>query len=523
MAEKNFEKKSLIQRAEEELKKMRDFDSVMESKDRESLIHDLKVHQIELEMQNDELRRAQKELEKTKNVYANLYNLAPVGYVTLDSNGIILKSNQTFSEMTGVDISEINGTGFINFLDDESRKVFLGRYKAFFKNPESKSIDAFLRNNTGSPIAVRINGKRDNLSRLQKNENEKERLLLLISDICEQKRAEEALQESENRYRTLFESAADAIMIHDYEGRILQVNRSASERLGYSIEEFKNLTLRDIDTQLYKDKIEERAKELKATKSLIFESEHISKSGTVYPVEISCKEIEYRGKTAILSMSRDIRERKEAEKKIQSLLNDKEILLKEVHHRIKNNMNTIAGLLYIQAETMSDACGAAAIQDARNRVFLMMNLYDKLYRSTDFRNVSTAEYLYSLIGEISMTYSNDNRIKIEKEIEDFVIDSKLLFPAGMIINELISNAFKYAFPEEQKGTVKVYFTRPEKGLVSLIVSDDGTGISENIDLGNSSGFGLTLVNMLVTQLKGSADIIRKNGTTFRISFPVQGE
>ena len=108
------------------------------------------------------------------------------------------------------------------------------------------------------------------------------------------------------------------------------------------------------------------------------------------------------GKTAILSMSRDITERKESEKKIQALLSEKEILLKEVHHRIKNNMNTIAGLLYIQAETMSDACGAEAIQDARNRVLLMMNLYDKLYRSTDFRNVSAAEYLHALIGEISV-------------------------------------------------------------------------------------------------------------------------
>jgi two-component sensor histidine kinase len=228
MAEEKIVKKSLIQRAEEEVKKIRDYDNIAESKDRDSLIHDLKVHQIELEMQNEELRRAQKELEKTKNVYANLYNLAPVGY-------------------------------------------------------------------------------------------------------------------------------------------------------------------------------------------------------------------------------------------------------------------------------------------------------DKLYRSTDFRNVSAAEYLHALIGEISVAYSDGGRIMIEKEIEDFVIDSKLLFPAGMIINELISNAFKYAFPQESSGTVKVFFKRPDKNLVSLIVSDDGIGISDDIGLGNSTGFGLTLVNMLVSQLKGSADIIRGRGTTFRITFPVGEE
>jgi two-component sensor histidine kinase len=169
---------------------------------------------------------------------------------------------------------------------------------------------------------------------------------------------------------------------------------------------------------------------------------------------------------------------------------------------------------------MSDSCGAAAIQDARNRVLLMMNLYDKLYRSTDFRNVSSAEYLDALIGEISITYSGGNRIKIQKEVEDFQIDTRLLFPAGMIINELISNAFKYAFPPDGKGTVKVFFTRPDENLVSLIVTDDGIGIGGDINLQNTSGFGLTLVNMLVGQLKGNADIIRNRGTTFRITFPL---
>jgi two-component sensor histidine kinase len=96
-------------------------------------------------------------------------------------------------------------------------------------------------------------------------------------------------------------------------------------------------------------------------------------------------------------------------------------------------------------------------------------------------------------------------------------------PAGMIINELISNAFKYAFPQESSGTVKVFFKRPDKNLVSLIVYDDGIGISDDIDLENSTGFGLTLVNMLVSQLKGSVDIIRSKGTTFRITFPIGDE
>lgn len=513
---------SLLKRAEEELKKNPELLNTLSSRDTETLIHDLKVHQIELEMQNQELRRAQKELENTKNIYAGLYNQAPVGYVTLDSNGIVIKSNQTFAEMTGEEVSVIHGRGFIDFLADESRSIFLGRYKAFFKNPEGKSMDLYIKKGN-SASTVRINGKKDNITAAAREDEKEKRdmLLLIISDIREQKKIEDALQESEKRYRTLFESAGDAIMIYDYSGKFLQVNKAACERTGYSKEEFHQLHLTDIGTELYNCKINERMEELREKKCLIYESEHKNKTGRAIPVEISCREIEYKGVEAILSISRDITERREADEKIQGLLADKEILLKEVHHRIKNNMNTIAGLLYIQAETLNDASGAAAIQDARNRVLIMMNLYDRLYRSSDFRSVSTNEYLNALIDEISYSCSDTKKIIIEREFDDFVIDSKLLFPAGMIINELISNAVKYAFPSGRNGVIRVYFTRPVRDLVSLIVSDDGVGLPEGVDLENSTGFGLTLINMLVTQLKGNADIIRSNGTMFRITFPLE--
>ena len=524
MSREKSDIKSLLKKAEDELKKNPELMNTLSGRDTQALIHDLKVHQIELEMQNEELRRTQKELEKTKNIYAGLYNQAPMGYVSLDSNGIIIKSNQTFAEMTGEEVSSIHGKGFVDFLSEESRRIFLGRYNAFFKNPEGKSMDVFIRKG-GTESAARINGKQDTITSAAKEDEKGKRdlLLLIITDICEQKKIEEALQESEKRYRTLFENAGDAIMIHDYQGRILEVNGVACERLVYAKEEFAGLHLTDIDANQFLEKINERLKELMEKKYLVFESDHKSKTGKIIPVEISCREIEYKGEPAVLSISRDITERREADEKIRSLLTDKEILLKEVHHRIKNNMNTIAGLLYIQAETLNDASGAAAIQDARNRVLIMMNLYDRLYRSSDFRNVSTDEYLNALIDEISFSYSDTNGITIEREFDDFVIDSKLLFPAGMIINELISNAVKYAFPSGSGGVIRVYFTRPVRNLVSLIVSDDGVGLPEGLDLENSTGFGLNLVHMLVTQLKGSADIMRSNGTIFRITFPLEVE
>lgn len=215
----------------------------------------------------------------------------------------------------------------------------------------------------------------------------------------------------------------------------------------------------------------------------------------------------------------DITELKDAGDRIKNLLAERELILKEVHHRIKNNMSTIKFLLFLQEDSLKDPAAVSALRDAENRVDSMMVLYDKLYRSENFHEVSVKNYILSLIDEIVFNFPNSQSVVIEKEIDDFDLDVKKLQPLGIIINELLTNMMKYAFTGINNGLISVSATL--KGdTVSLIIQDDGIGIPESIDFENTASFGLKLVGMLTKQFGGSIRIERGEGTKFILEFIV---
>jgi len=207
------------------------------------------------------------------------------------------------------------------------------------------------------------------------------------------------------------------------------------------------------------------------------------------------------------------------EKRIQSLLDEKELILKEVHHRIKNNMNTIKSLLFLQAETLKDPSAVAALQDAEGRVESMMLLYDKLYCSPDVRELSVKDYLPGLVHEIIGNFPNNGIVKIENKIEDFILSAEKLFPLGIIVNELLTNIMKYAFNGRESGVISISASINDSHAV-IVIWDNGVGISESISFENSKGFGLELIRMLVEQLHGRIRIERGDGTRFVLEFDV---
>ena len=151
----------------------------------------------------------------------------------------------------------------------------------------------------------------------------------------------------------------------------------------------------------------------------------------------------------------------------------------------------------------------------------MMGIYDILYRSGEYRSVAAKAYFSDLIEKISSTYITSSRVKIESEIDDLILDSSILFPAGMIVNELLTNALKYAFPGGKSGVINARIMRKDEKHVEICIRDNGTGLPDALEISSSRGFGLTLVKMMIQQLNGSIKINRINGTEFRVNFPVE--
>jgi len=210
-------------------------------------------------------------------------------------------------------------------------------------------------------------------------------------------------------------------------------------------------------------------------------------------------------------------EQKTAEHRIKKLLDEKELLLREVHHRIKNNMTTISGLLILQAETAADPSIKDSLHDASSRVNSMQLLYDKLYRSADVQQMPLAAYLDPLTDAIISNFPVRNRIRITKQFDDIILGVKVLQPLGIIVNELLTNTMKYAFVGRSEGTIFISATLKEN-LVTLTVADDGNGTPESVDFKHTTGFGLVLVHGLTKQLGGKIRMERGEGTRIVLEF-----
>jgi len=215
----------------------------------------------------------------------------------------------------------------------------------------------------------------------------------------------------------------------------------------------------------------------------------------------------------------DVTSFRRAEDEIRGLLAEKELILKEAHHRVKNYMSTLIGLLSLQTSSLKEPSAIEALKEAQNRIHSMVLLYDKLYVSENFKAMSIAGYIPVLIDEIISNFPKSSEVTVEKHIDDFIIDAKKLQIIGIITNELITNIMKYAFTDQQSGKITVSITR-ENNRVTLCIEDNGAGMPESMDSGPSSGFGLRLVHMLAVQLKGNIRIDRRLGTVFTIDFDI---
>jgi PAS domain S-box-containing protein len=215
----------------------------------------------------------------------------------------------------------------------------------------------------------------------------------------------------------------------------------------------------------------------------------------------------------------DVSERKVAELKLQESLQEKEVLLQEIHHRVKNNLQVICSLLDLQSQRLQEPAMQEVFRESYNRIKSMALVHEKLYQYRNFVRINFAEYIESLTNELFYAYEvNSSHITLELDIDEISINIDTAIPCALIINELVSNALKYAFVDSQVGKITIDFHPEESKYFTLVVKDSGQGLPKDFDFNTTQSLGLQLVNVLINQLEGTLEVDSSNGTEFRISF-----
>ncbi len=222
---------------------------------------------------------------------------------------------------------------------------------------------------------------------------------------------------------------------------------------------------------------------------------------------------------AAIEMVEDITERRHAEEQIRSALIEKEILLKEVHHRVKNNLQIVASMLQLQSTYIRDGEAKVLFGESQKRIESMSLIHEKMYRTQDLARIDFREYVDDLVSSLmDLTADRAERIETKVDIEGVALDVGHSIPCGLIINELVSNALRHAFPDGGNGRINVRMRRNDGGRISLEVGDNGIGFPENIDFRNTGSLGMQLVISLVKQLDGLIELDRSEGTSFKVEF-----
>ncbi|MBF0457367.1 MAG: response regulator [Nitrospirae bacterium] len=349
-----------------------------------------------------------------------------------------------------------------------------------------------------------------------------EDVLKRISESLHQKCLQKQLIESEDRYRNLVQKSSEGICNLDMDGKIVFINPAFLKMFEKDEEELSGVKYVDVvnpkDLAQVEDAVECAKRGINV--SLQYEISTYSTNKWVESTITPIRSDTGIAVSSILIISRDVTWRINLEAQLQATISEKETLLHEIHHRVKNNMQVIISLLKLQASYLKDSCNKEMFKDCENRIKAMAMVHERLHRTSDMTSINLKYYVKQIANEMMASYQTENRrITLKITGEDFILGIDTAVPCGLVINELLSNAIKHAFPGDEDGTIKINFRLIRAGEYEVTVKDNGIGISGKIDLGAATTLGLTLVHMLVeTQLKGKFYYEIDNGTEFHFTF-----
>ncbi|MHB8094989.1 MAG: PAS domain S-box protein [Candidatus Aminicenantales bacterium] len=346
----------------------------------------------------------------------------------------------------------------------------------------------------------------------------------VLYDITDRKKSEEALRESEARFRAVFEQSPDAMSL-SLRDRHIFVNPAYLELFGYgSNAELAGRSFAELIAPQDRPKaVAEFDRWMDAGEGTVYAELHgLRKNGSLFDGEIHLSAYSLRGETHVVGLIRDISERKRAEEQIRAALEEKNILLREIHHRVNNNLQIISSLLNLQMRRVENPDLREMMQESQHRIRSIAGVHEQLYKSGDLSKIDFAGYLQSLVAHLFHAYRIDtNRIRPDIDLEPVFLNIETAIPAGLITTELVTNALKHAFPGAKRGILRVGLSRLGPDGFRLVVADDGIGFPADLDITTTESLGLQIVNLLIKQVEGDLRVDRAGGTAFTIEFKLQ--
>ena len=345
--------------------------------------------------------------------------------------------------------------------------------------------------------------------------------ILVLAAAVEERRASQAdLEESETRYQDLYDRAPDLFMSVDASGVILKCNQTFLNVTGHAREDVVGRSVFDLHHP------QSRAGAWEAWQEFILtgevrdvELQLLRRDGSTLDVGLSMSSVRDEQGRVVYSRSvwRDITERKRAEVRLRWALKEKETLLREVNHRVRNNLAVIDGILQLQAHQAQEPNLAAALRDSRNRVRSIAIVHESLYRAKELARIDFADYIQGLCRHLFRAHGVDEgRIELRLDVKKVEVALELAIPLGLLLNELVSNALHHAFPAERSGWLAVSLKQEDEGRIVLAVQDNGIGLPQEVELVRPPTLGFDIVKSLLQQIGGRMAVVRVGGTKVTI-------
>ncbi|WP_414516977.1 PAS domain S-box protein [Nostoc sp. PCC 9305] len=460
----------------------------------------------------------ERELAHKQKLLDTFINNAPVGITIMDRELRYSLINEALAEINGIPAAEHIGKTPWEIVPDLASKL-----EQIFQHILT----------TGEPILdLEISGETPKLPGvirtwlasyfpIQSEADEPISMGIVVVEISDRKRAEQMLELQAVITRNMAEGIC---LVRATDGVFVYANPKFEQMFGYDPGELigqhvsivnygdENNTPEDVN-QAIRTAILEHGE---AT----YEVHNIKKDGTPFWCSATASVFEHPEYGSVLvAIQQDITEQKQAEEKIKASLKEKEVLLKEIHHRVKNNLGIVSSLLQMQCRRTQDPVVTAILRDSQNRIASIALVHEKLYRSEDLADIDFAQYIPDLTTHLFDSYNvSSSQIQLNIQVDNASLDIETAIPCGLIINELVSNALKYAFVGNIGGKIEVKFYQQSESTLTLIIRDNGVGLPENFDSKKTKTLGITLVQGLVKQLRGKLEIDSQQGTEFKITF-----